>query len=183
MVSCTTLPRPGDESNQPITAGPDAGELVQASAQQAGDAWGRELHVTVSFDGRWWPIVERVQPGLVDSGYRKASEETYDTSTGRVTQVYTGPLGQKQVERMPERITVEYDPAQEVTDEQRASAALVADAYQLFVLRSRWLAERGRFPTTSSWCAARLNRAPHRGYSLDWPAIAQGPLPQPCPVH
>lgn len=144
LASCSSLPLPGDPANTAIADAPDAASLVEASAKQSGDAWRNGHVVDVRFDGKWSPIATRLQPDLTDPGYRKTSHETYVPRESRVTQRHRGPAGTKRVERTPQSIEIKYAPKREVTELQKAAAALVTDAYPLFLFRSSWLADRGR---------------------------------------
>ena len=145
LTSCTSLPRPGDAGGGPasVSAGPDASALVAASARQAGDPWRNASRVVAAFSGRWSGAVEALQPVLVDSGFRKSSVETYDTRSGAVIQVHSGPAGTKLVERTADGVTVRRNGRAERKRGDLAAAALVADAYRLFVFRASWLAARG----------------------------------------
>ena len=141
LASCTTLPRP---QITPQSAGdPEAVRILRESSKQGGDSWQRLQRVEVAYDGKWSRFVERTQPILVDSGYRKRSVETYTPSLNRVLQVHRGPLGEKRVQRTPGRIKV-WRNGEEASDRvELQAAALVADAYTLFTFGSSVLSKRG----------------------------------------
>lgn len=141
LASCSVLPRPGAEldGDQPERAE----ALVREAAAAAGDAWRRTERVEMRLSGEWRRVVEKLQPGLVDSGFRKESVEIYEPKKGRVTQTHEGPLGTKEVRRSGREVVVLFNGVEETDAEKRASAALVADAYGLFGFGASWLAEKG----------------------------------------
>lgn len=125
-------------------AGADA--LLQASAQAHGLVALMALsEITVRYDGEWRPLVGRLQPALIDAGFRGGSEERVRLREGAVDQVHTGPLGQKRVERRwsanaQGTIRVWFNGAETQDPDKRAAAALVADGYALFLLGPMLLA-------------------------------------------
>jgi hypothetical protein len=51
--------------------------------------------LNVSFAGHWrWPV-GKLQPDLVDSGFRGQSRERWLLREGIVAQIHSGPQGQK----------------------------------------------------------------------------------------
>jgi len=142
ISSCSVLPRPG-AGHEVVGEAPSGRALVEASAEAAGDAWRRTERVEMRLSGRWQPIVEKLQPGLVDSGFRKTSVEVYEPRKGRTSQRHEGPLGTKVVRRENGKVELRFNGVVEEDAEKRASAALVADAYGLFGFGASWLAARG----------------------------------------
>ncbi|WP_376098391.1 hypothetical protein ACE7GA_08535 [Roseomonas sp. CCTCC AB2023176] len=150
-----------------------AGPLPDGPAAETGD--GRDLlaraaaahgmgdfhavrAVRVSYDGTWAPLIDRLQPALVDLGHRGASEERIAPTEGLVTQSYRGPEGRKDVERHwtpspPGSVSVRFDGREATDAERRAAAALVADGYALFLLGPLLLA--GPWRTARSVVAER----------------------------
>lgn len=133
----------------PAAPDEDAHRRLRESAEAHGLAAFRTLtDINVSYDGRWRPLVGRIQPELVDAGFRGRSEERLMPRAHRVAQSYLGPLGRKQV-RWRRGADVA-DPLGEVAvwfnGERSAdaaatqAAALVAEAYALFLLGPLWLA-------------------------------------------
>lgn len=98
--------------------------------------------ISVAYDGEWYALVQKLQAVLVDPDYRKRSEERVLIDEGVVAQVHTGPAGQKYVLRLRDHadadaerlVEVRYDgePSDDATV--LDAAALVADAYRLFLL-------------------------------------------------
>ncbi|MBL6079939.1 hypothetical protein JMJ56_18115 [Belnapia sp. T18] len=131
----------------PIAAStPEALALLEESAAAHGlEAFRRIRDVSVSYAGDWAPIIGRLQPALVDPGFRGTSEERLLPREGIVAQAHAGPAGRKQVVRRSSdgatgevRVWFNGEPAEDA--ERRAAAALVADGYALFLLGPMLLA-------------------------------------------
>lgn len=113
--------------------------LLERSAAAHGLAAFRAIgDVSLRYEGEWAPIINRLQPVLVDQGFRGASEDRLLPRQGVVAQAHTGPSGAKQVVRraVPSEngIAVWFNGVPAATEDQRAAAALVADGYLLFLL-------------------------------------------------
>ncbi len=125
---------------------PEAHALLEESAAAHGlEAFRRIRDVSVSYAGDWAPIIGRLQPALVDRGFRGTSEERLLPREGIVAQAHAGPAGRKQVVRRSGggttgevRVRFNGEPAEDA--ERRAAAALVADGYALFLLGPMLLA-------------------------------------------
>lgn len=122
------------------------------SAEEHGAAAYRDLHdINVRYEGAWRPLIDRVQPVVVDKGFRGASEERLMPHRGVVAQAYTGPAGRKQVlwqrgqanEAQPGQVAVWFNGQRNTQADADAAAALVAEAYGLFLLGPLWLAGQG----------------------------------------
>lgn len=125
---------------------PGAAALLQESAQAHGlDAYRLITDINVSYGGQWRPIIDRVQPQVVDIGYRGPSQERLMPRLGVNAQAYTGPKGRKQVfwQRNPAEALIWYDGKPSADDPLRRAAALVADIYGFFLLGPLWVADRG----------------------------------------
>lgn len=108
--------------------------------------------INVSYRGEWRPLIHRLQPALVDEGFRQGSEERLLPAQGLIAQQHLGPSGTKQVLR---RQAAASEPGtgtlqvwfndEEANDlERREAAALVADGYALFLLGPLALVGRER---------------------------------------
>ena len=143
LASCSTLPRPGADAGKPPSG--DGLALLRQSAVAHGDPWRTYRRVDTAYSGEWSGIATRLQPVLTDPGFRKDSVETYRPRQPGVRQLHTGPAGTKEVLREGRRVEVRYrGTAAHGADEVRAAAALVADAYTVFLFGSSWLADHGR---------------------------------------
>ena len=108
-----------------------------------GEPWKLLSRVDVSFDGEWSSLAKRIQPVLTDPGFRKTSVESYRTGRKRVSQTHTGTGGTKTVERDGSSVSVTYNGTASEDTDQLDAAALVSDAYTVFVFGSSWLSENG----------------------------------------
>jgi hypothetical protein len=142
VVSCSSLPVPGPDAGQGSHAG--ASEAIRRSARAHGNPWAKYRSVEVSYDGEWSTIATKVQPVITDPGFRKSSVEVYQPRLGRVRQIHTGPLGNKEVLRQRPKSEVKFNGVRSTDREVSDAAALVADAYTVFLFGSSWLAEHGK---------------------------------------
>jgi len=134
VISCSTL---RDPSAVPTSQNnPAAYAVLKKSAAIQGNPWTRYDRVKVSFDGEWGKVATKIQPVLTDPSFRKSSVETYFPNSGKVVQTHTGPSGTKSVTRNGEKISVSYNGNASQNPETLDAAALVADAYTLFVFGS-----------------------------------------------
>jgi hypothetical protein len=138
---------------------PAAERLLQESANEHGWAAYRALtDINVRYDGAWRPLIDRVQPIVVDKGFRGWSEERLMPHAGVVAQAYTGPAGVKQVwwrrappgdlpitsgGSQPGEVAVWFNGQASTRADADTAAALVAEAYGLFLLGPLWLAGQG----------------------------------------
>jgi len=144
---------------------PDALALLDDAAAAHGAAsFAAVQDLNIAYSGHWHGLVARLQPVLVDAGFRGSSEERFLPAAGLVAQAHTGPAGCKHVIRhLPNRVPAGggtradappggdirvYFNGIEATDrDRRAAAALVVDGYAMFLLGPLlldrgWLARR-----------------------------------------
>lgn len=112
-------------------------------------AWRRIQDLNLTYEGEWRALVPRLQPELVDAGFRGRSEERVLPGAGLVAQLHTGPAGHKQVLRQrsaratePGSVSVAYNGQPSSATAVRDAAALVVDGYLLFLLGPLALADR-----------------------------------------
>jgi hypothetical protein len=134
---------------------PEAAELLAVSARAHGlAAFAKFTDLSVSYTGHWHRLVARLQPALVDAGFRGESQERLLLRDGLVAQAHTGPRGHKYVVRRTvgaERgelgqrgaIRVWFNGEESQDEERLAAAALVVDGYGLFLTGPMWLVESG----------------------------------------
>ena len=125
-------------------AAPDSGAAALALLKMSAEAHGLSSYaairdLNVSYAGHWRRLVGKLQPALVDAGFRGGSEERLLLPEGMTAQSHTGPKGHKQVVRInpPQgagTIQVWYNGVPALDRERLDAAALVADAYALFLL-------------------------------------------------
>ena len=135
------------------TTAPDAEALLAESAAAHGLAdLAGITDISVSYAGHWRALVGRLQPDLVDAGFRGQSQERWLLRERLVAQAHVGPDGRKQVVRQMGRsnagdIRVWFNDAETSDRDKRDAAALVVDGYSLFLLgpmllAAQWMADR-----------------------------------------
>lgn len=163
----------------PATGGDaEAARWLRESAEAHGQAAYRTLHdINVAYDGRWRPLIDRIQPELVDKPWRQRSEERLHLAAGVIAQAHQGPAGRKQVWRRSAgrtgasaasaalaptgaaadrgAVAVWYAGTPAAAEGVRSAAALVADCYRMFLLGPLWLAERAAARATPLRLGAR----------------------------
>ena len=133
-----------------VTPTPDAADLLDATATAHGlPAFQDVQDISVSYAGEWPPVIGRLQPVLTDQGFRIRSEERLLPSHATIAQRHQGPAGHKHVLRTGSwqaggAVRVAFNGVESADAEQRASAALVADGYVLFLLGPLLLATAPR---------------------------------------
>ena len=120
--------------------------LVESAAAHGLAALSGLNDVSVSYAGEWPSLVGRLQPALVNSGFRARSEERLLLRGRVVAQAHTGPDGRKQVVRQAApgtqgNVRVWFNGEEAHDGERRSAAALVADGYSLFLLGPMLLAQ------------------------------------------
>jgi hypothetical protein len=127
----------------PWPAADSSGEslsLLRASAAAHGlSAYGAINDLNVSYAGHWRRLVGKIQPVLVDSGFRGGSEERLLLRDGTLAQSHSGPKGHKQVVRSfgangNSSVRVWFNGNETLDRDRTDAAALVVDAYSLFLL-------------------------------------------------
>ena len=130
----------------------DAERLLGASAEAHGLAAYQALNdINVRYEGEWRPLIDRIQPVVVDKTFRGGSEERILPAARIVAQAYTGSAGRKQVRWQraaeasdaPGDVAVWFNGAATADPEVLSASALVAEAYGLFLLGPMWLTGRG----------------------------------------
>jgi hypothetical protein len=144
------LPLAGCRASLPkengLSSSDQALSLLRRSAEAHGlSAYAQINDVNVSYAGRWRWLVGRLQPALVDSQFRGGSQERWLPREGIYAQSHSGPQGHKQVFRAysggeDARTRVWFNGQESQDREQIDAAALVIDAYQLFLLGPMLLA-------------------------------------------
>lgn len=133
----------------------DAESLLAASAAAHGvDALLGIGDIAVSYEGEWRALVGRLQPALVDAGFRRRSQERLLLRDRIVAQSHTGPDGLKHVVRRSGAtpgaqgdVRVWYNGGETQDANRRDATALVVDGYSLFLLgpmllARHWASER-----------------------------------------
>ncbi len=148
LAACATplplVPRPPSDKGAALR--------LQESAEAHGlSAYRGISDISVSYEGQWRPLVNRIQPEVVDAGFRGGSQERLMPAQGIVAQAYTGAAGRKQVswqrgagtKDRPRNVAVWRNGRPDLDAASRQAAALVAEGYGLFLLGPLWLVDRG----------------------------------------
>jgi hypothetical protein len=191
LGGCTSPLPPAAQPN----AAPDlaAAMRLRRSAEAHGFGAFRQLRdINIAYDGKWRPLIGKIQPEVVDAGYRGSSQERLMPSLGINAQLYTGPSGMKKVlwKRAADANAASGNGLGEIavwrngipaTDAPTLDAsALVAEAYKLFLLGPLWLAGRDVSPRMAGtervdgrlcdivevWLAPGLGRTPRDRVAL-----------------
>ena len=83
--------------------------FAQCLVAHGGDIREHPGDINLSTDGRWYALIQRIQPIVSDAGFRVTSQERYRPRDGLYAVRHEGPLGTKQVVRMPTGISVYYN--------------------------------------------------------------------------
>jgi hypothetical protein len=138
----------------PTSASAAAAQRLAASADAHGlSAYRQITDINVSYGGQWRPLINRVQPEVVDEGFRGPSQERLMPAAGVVAQAYAGVKGKKQVfwqrgktvaaeGRAQGQSAVWFNGQASEKAGELAAAALVAECYGWFLLGPLWLASR-----------------------------------------
>lgn len=124
------IPVPAEPGEQPA-----ARAILEASAlAHGGKAWAQIRDISVSYSGEWYGLVTKIQPVLIDPAFRKSSEERLlFAGQPLVGQRHSASGGYKQVLRETDKVMVAYNGLPSENGEVKAAAALVADAYRMFL--------------------------------------------------
>jgi hypothetical protein len=150
LAGCSTpLPlnsRPPAASNRSAAA-----RLLDSATVHGLAAYRLLADINIAYAGQWRPLINGIQPEVVDAGYRGPSEERLLPGLGINAQAYRGPSGHKQVfwrrgaggGAPAGEIAVWFNGQPSSSIGLRSAAAVVAECYGLFLLGPLWLAERG----------------------------------------
>jgi hypothetical protein len=124
------IPQASGSGEQPV-----ARAILEKSAEAHGlNAFRQIDDLNVGYAGEWYGLVSKVQPTLIDADFRRASQERIIFKGGPlIGQRHLGPGGHKQVIRQRSDVQVFYNDAPTSDRDVLASAALVADAYRMFL--------------------------------------------------
>ncbi|MBC8055948.1 MAG: hypothetical protein H7Y61_05170, partial [Rhizobiales bacterium] len=146
LAGCST-PLPLDR-RPPATDAAAAAKLRESAEAHGLAAYRRLTDINISYDGAWRPLIDRIQPEVVDAGFRGSSQERLMPSAGVVAQAYTGPKGRKHVAWRrggaagTGDVAVWFNGVRSGDATAEHAAALVAEGYGLFLLGPLWLVDR-----------------------------------------
>jgi hypothetical protein len=131
---------------RPVTkSDPEAVALLDAAQRAQGNTAFKKVHdVSVSYEGKWASIGPRFQPVLVDKSFRGSSEERLILGgKTMIAQQHKAASGVKRVVRAPGSVAVSYNDSISNIKEKSDAAALVADAYTMFLLGPHYFHRAG----------------------------------------
>lgn len=132
LVACST---PQISTREFVRSDPASTALVLASQKTHGaTAYRKVRKLTVQYNGKWAAVGPRFQPILADTKFRVGSVEVLNLPDRTIVQKHTGVSGKKSVRRSPSRVDVSYNGVATTNQEIKRAAALVADAYTMFLL-------------------------------------------------
>ena len=129
-------------------AGPGRQRLMDSAMAHGLEAFRRLTDINIGYDGQWRPLINRIQPEVVDAGFRGPSQERLLLAAGINAQAYTGPMGQKHVwwrqgsDTVPGEVAVWFNGQPSRDPAPLSAAAVVAECYRLFLLGPLLLADR-----------------------------------------
>ena len=155
LAACGTPLPLGVQPAAATAADAAAAQRLRASAQMHGwDAYRTLNDINIAYDGQWRPLIDRIQPVVVDKAYRGSSQERLLPAAGVVAQAYSGTAGRKQVSwrrgstqsgqaASPGEVAVWFNGQRSADPAVLAASAVVAECYGLFLFGPLWLVERG----------------------------------------
>lgn len=132
LAGCGAFPqaRPGGSFADGLSA---AQLFDQCLAAHGGDIREYPGDINIATDGRWYALIQRIQPVVSDAAFRVSSEERFRPRDGVYAIRHSGPAGSKYVLRTSKGISVHYNGAAVAAeDERRRATAMTNDAFQLF---------------------------------------------------
>jgi hypothetical protein len=113
-------------------------------AAHGGDLRLHRGDIALATDGRWYTLIQRIQPVVTDARYRVTSEERYRPADGVYAVRHAGPGGIKHVLRTPDGLQVAYDGRATDDDARRAATAMTNDAFRMFHFGPTFFLDRTR---------------------------------------
>jgi hypothetical protein len=149
LGACSTPLPLNAEPPADAAASPGAARLADSAQAHGLDAYRQLRDINVAYDGQWRALIDRIQPVVVDKGFRGSSQERLMPAAGIVAQAYTGPSGRKHVvwsrrSSGEAEVGVWFNGTPSADAGALAAAALVADCYGLFLLGPLWLVDRAQ---------------------------------------
>lgn len=133
MAGCASVRFPPDPPSAAFSDGL-TGDVIFARtlAAHGGDLRGYPGDINLSTDGRWFALIQKIQPVVTDSGFRIRSEERYRPRDGLYAVTHTGPEGKKHVVRSRDGLAVSYNGIRESDPAKLRATAMTNDAFRMF---------------------------------------------------
>lgn len=132
-AGCASLRFPPEPPVAPFADGLDGDAIfARTLAAHGGDLRTYPGDINLSTDGRWFALIQRIQPLVSDSGFRIRSEERYRPRDGLYAVSHSGPQGIKHVVRSRDGLTVSYNGVRETDPAKLRATAMTNDAFRMF---------------------------------------------------
>ncbi len=160
LAGCASVRFPPDPPAAAVKDGL-SGDAVFARtlAAHGGDLRAYPGDINLSTDGRWFALIQKIQPVVTDSGFRIRSEERYRPRDGLYAVTHTGPDGSKHVVRSREGLVVSYNGVRETDPAKLRATAMTNDAFRMFHFGPSFFLDRA-----SSWTRLADAREQGRAY-------------------
>lgn len=130
LAACTSFPR---ADGAPAREGLSAQAIFDRSlAAHGGDLRRHPGDINLSTDGRWYRLIQRIQPIVTDARFRVSSQERYRPADGLYAVRHAGPGGTKHVVRTPGGLRVAYNGRDTRDEATLAATAMTNDAFRMF---------------------------------------------------
>lgn len=132
LAGCSAFPQA--RSGIEFDDGRSASDIFEhCPAAHGGDIHEYPGDINIATDGRWYSVIQRIQPVVSDAGFRVTSEERFRPRDGTYAIRHSGPAGNKYVVRTASSILVHYNGvAVDADDERTRSTAMTNDAFRMF---------------------------------------------------
>ena len=132
LAGCSAFPQA--RSGIEFDDGRSASDIFEhCLAAHGGDIHEYPGDINIATDGRWYSVIQRIQPVVSDAGFRVTSEERFRPRDGTYAIRHSGPAGNKYVVRTASSILVHYNGvAVDADDERTPSTAMTNDAFRMF---------------------------------------------------
>lgn len=140
LAGCTSFPsaQPGAR----FADGMSAQQVFDRSLRVHGDVRDHDGDINLSTDGRWYRLIQRIQPVVSDARFRVTSRERYRPRDGVYAVHHEGPAGSKQVVRTRDGIAVYYNGVRETDAMKLRATAMTNDAFRMFHFGPSFVAAR-----------------------------------------
>ena len=140
LAGCSSFPtgQPGAR----FADGLSAQQVFDRTLRVHGDVREHAGDINLSTDGRWYRLIQRIQPVVSDAGFRVTSRERYRPRDGVYAVQHQGPAGSKQVVRTRDGIAVYYNGVRETDAVKLRATAMTNDAFRMFHFGPAFVAAR-----------------------------------------
>jgi hypothetical protein len=146
LAGCASVAFPPAAPAPGAFAGQETAEAIFARslAAHGGDLRQYSGDLNLSTDGRWFALIQRIQPLVTDSAYRIRSEERYRPADGLYAVRHAGPSGVKTVVRDAAGLRVAYDGVTETDPAKLRATAMTNDAFRMFHFGPSYFLDRAQ---------------------------------------